>query len=228
MYTLDKRFSELPIATFDLIVSSDGRASFALTDKKIVLEKMRGDANVTQNGVDVHELEAAVLDGKVQATGQWLRELPTSGAKWNYDAETVLRDVDLAKLEDRLRDEPADTPLEGHIYAHATLSGSTTKGAPKGENLRSFKASGETEIVRGRLFKVPVLKDIGKEIKGLEPAANVGDAAATFDIDDGRVTLRDAAVSSPWSACRAVGRSISPATWICAWLRRRSRTGARI
>jgi hypothetical protein len=194
-YTLDKRFTDPGINTFDLIVSSNGAGSFAVGKRKIALDKLKGEATVTQRGVDVRELEAAVLDGKVQATGSWQREEAT-GPKWKYDAEAVVRDLDLAKLETQLRDEPADKPLVGHVYAHATLSGATTKGADKRENLAALRASGEAEIVRGKLFKVPVLKDVAKEMKGMESAATVSDAAVTFDIEKGRVTLRDAAISS--------------------------------
>ena len=44
---------------------------------------------------------------------------------------------------------------------------------------------------------MPVVKNVTEQVKGSKSAANVGDAAAEFDIEKGRVKLRNAAVSSP-------------------------------
>jgi hypothetical protein len=197
-WVADKRQHSLtpegkPKHTFDLIVSTD-TGSFALTERNIVLEKMRGDATVSNAGVDIHELEAAVFDGTLQTTGRWNRESPELS---NYEGELVLRNIDLALLEDRFRDTPAAKPLEGRIYAAGSLRGAIAKGAAKDENLRTMDATGEIEVIRGSLFKMPVIKNVTEQLKGLKGAANVGDAAAEFDIEKGRITFRNAAVSSP-------------------------------
>ena len=67
----------------------------------------------------------------------------------------------------------------------------------KGENLRAMDGAGEVEIIKGSLFKIPVLKNVTDQIKGMKSAATVADAAAEFDIDKGRIKFRNAAVSSP-------------------------------
>ncbi|MEA2734122.1 MAG: hypothetical protein QOE14_573, partial [Humisphaera sp.] len=179
-YTVDKHILNAEGKgknTFDLIVSTDV-GSFALTERQIVLEKMRGDATVTNAGVDLHELEAEVLDGRVQATGRWARVDPQHAT---YEGEAVIRNVDLALLEDRLREEPSNKPLEGRIFGNASFRGAVTKGAEKKENLRTLRANGEIEIVRGSLFKVPVVRNITEQVKGLKGVAVVGDAAAVFE-----------------------------------------------
>ena len=196
-WVVDKRPQSLtpegrPRNTFDLIISSD-TGSFSLTDREVVLEKMRGDATVTNAGVDIHQLEASVFDGTLQAAGRWARAPDRSA----YEGEVVLRDVDIRQLEDRFRGQPSPRPLEGRLSASGTLRGVVTKGAPKDETLRAIHAAGEMEIVEGSLFKMPVVKNVTEQVKGLKGAANVGDAAAVFAIEDGRVTLSDAAVSSP-------------------------------
>ena len=57
--------------------------------------------------------------------------------------------------------------------------------------------SSSVEVIKGSLFKMPVVQNVTDQIKGAKGAANVGDAAAEFDIEKGRVKFRNAAVSSP-------------------------------
>ena len=198
-WVVDKRDGNLtpegkPKHTFDLIVSSD-TGSFMLTEKNILLERMRGDATVNNDGVELHELEAQVLEGTIQATGRWARDPDKIHS--SYEGELRVRDVDLALCEGRVRDVEPAKPLEGRVYVAASVRGGLAKGASKEENLRTVDAAGEIEIIKGSLFKMPVVKHVTEQVKGLKGAANVGDAAAEFEIEKGRLKLRNAAVSSP-------------------------------
>ena len=145
-YTVDKTHLRLvktttgpalkPNHVYDLIVSSDSGA-FGLTSRQIELEKIRGDATITPGGVEIHQAEAQVLGGTMQLTGRWSRTLDstsptpatTASSASGYEGEVHFRDVDLARLEDRLRDSaPTGKPLQGKLFADAIFSGGLAKG----------------------------------------------------------------------------------------------------
>jgi hypothetical protein len=179
--------------SYDLIVSSDN-GGFVLTPKQIEITGMRGDATVTRGGVDLHAVEAEVLGGKMQVTGLYRRG---EDGVAKYDGEAHFQNVDLARLEDKVRQERAAKPLEGRLFAEVVFDGAVTKGAPAAENLRHLHAQGEFEVIDGHLFKMPVLKEIARDLHELKEAAVAGSAAAVFDIDKGIAHLRDVAISSP-------------------------------
>ena len=181
---------------YDLIISSD-TGSFTLTDRQIELANIHGDATVVPAGVDLRGVTAKVLGGDVEVSGRWLNGEPynpTSPA--TYEADVTLRNLDVAKLENQLVDEPPRKPLRGKIFCDGTISGATAKAWTKQQKLHSLGGDGQLEVVDGSLLQIPVLRALTQNIKGIEDTANMGDAAAFFTIADGKIRLRDAAVNS--------------------------------
>lgn len=187
-FTNEKLSDDERKRSYDLIVSSD---SGNLEVAKIPFKKIRGDATITPAGVELHGVQADALGGTMMATGRWQR-----GGMDSYDGDVTIRDVELAQLQEivlaRAGNVP-EKPLRGRMYAQATVFGTI----PDQEKMKALRASGEFEVVDGDLFRLPVLKEIFGNVKGLRQAATVGDAAAVFDIADGNIKLRDAAVSAP-------------------------------
>jgi hypothetical protein len=107
----------------------------------------------------------------------------------------TVRDVDLARLRE-LQSDPTTKVYRGKLYGQATFAAKFPKDAPKDDVVRAIHGSGELEFVDGDMYKIPVMKDIFGAV-GLKQAATVGDGAALFDVADGTVTLRDAAVNAP-------------------------------
>jgi hypothetical protein len=193
-FTTDKR-TPTTQRSYDLIVSSDTGA-FTVSPRRITLGRIRGDATVTPAGVEVHGAEADVLGGQLQAGGHWVRGDVTTSDVTTYDGDMILRDLDLEALEQRLTDERPDKPLKGRVRGRMSFSGALPREAPAQEKLKTIRAEGEVEVVDGSLFHIPVLNAIAKNI-GLKQAATAGEAAVVFDIEQGQVRLRDAAVNSP-------------------------------
>jgi hypothetical protein len=132
-------------------------------------------------------VQAEVHGGTLAAAGRWVR-----GQADSYDGDITLRGVDLSQLQySSARYGPR--PLKGRLFAQATVFGAIPEEKP----LNGLRASGEFEIIQGQLFGLPVLKDIFQRVPGMREVATVDDAAAVFDIADGQIVLRDAAVNAP-------------------------------
>ncbi|MEO6436364.1 MAG: AsmA-like C-terminal region-containing protein, partial [Tepidisphaeraceae bacterium] len=191
-YTLDKT-GAIRKHDYDLIVSSDS-GSMVVTPRKIVIEKIRGDVTVTPAGVDIHAAEADVLGGKVQLTGRYVRQ---DESAFTYDGEAHLQGVELARLEQSLRDEPPAKPTEGELFAETTFRGIARRDLTAKENLNALEAGGEMEVLDGSFFRMPVLKELAGNVRELKDAATVGSAAAGFEIKQSMVHLSDVAISAP-------------------------------
>lgn len=192
-WMLDKEADRRSRHVYDLIISSDSGA-FALTDRKIPIEQIRGDATVTPAGVELHTVEAKVLGGAMQLTGRTVRR-PDEPLR--YEGELRLQDVEVERLEERLAKEPPRNPLHGRLFVESVFQGSASRGAGLLGNLRALEARGEFEVVDGDLFKIPVLKEIAASIREFKSAATVGSAAAAFEVNKGIARFNDIAVSSP-------------------------------
>lgn len=190
-WTLDKRAAESK-STYELIISTD-RGSFDLTSHHIPLQNIRGDATLTPAGLQLHGIEAKLLNGKATMTGNWYRNSESSS---NFEGDLTLNNVDLARLAD-VSDNPPNINMKGRLSSQMTFSGTTVSGQPNLAWTKQLHASGEMEILGGDFFKLPVFKDIFEHIKPLNKAADAGDAAAVFDIADEQLLLRDAAVNAP-------------------------------
>src|SRR5439155_26081813 len=97
-YTYDRNPGATTRRSYDLIVSSDNGV-MTLAPRKIVFSKIRGDATVTPDGVEVHAAQADLLGGKIQTSGIWK---DTDEVTHAYQGQAVIRDLDLAKLEEQL------------------------------------------------------------------------------------------------------------------------------
>jgi hypothetical protein len=193
-YTYDKT-GPTTQRSYDLIVSSDAGA-VTLTPRKITFSKIRGDATVTPDGVELHAAEADVLGGRAQVSGTW-RNGATREDPDVYQGDALFRDVDVTKFEEQLRDDPPTRPMQGRMYVEGSFNGVVRPHTSTQEDLKSLQAAGQFEIINGSLFQLPVFKNITREIKGLKQATMVGDAAAMFDIEESTVRFRDVAVNSP-------------------------------
>ena len=177
-------------------VSTDG-GSFTLGEKRIELLNMTGDATVSNMLIDVRRLEADVLGGRLTGSMK-----VTPGSVTKYLGTAYVRGVDLAALSRRLiLAETAGSRLSGV----GNLDMEFAVARPRGENesvLGNMRAAGEFELLRGEFWTIPVLGDIAGRMPDAPRgqaggAGTVGEAAGVFEIAEGALVLRRAAVSSP-------------------------------
>jgi hypothetical protein len=178
-------------------VSTDN-GSFTLTEKRIELLHMTGDATISNMLVDVHRLEADVLGGKLSGS---MKVAP--GETTTYQGVAYVRGLDLAALSSKLiLPETPGKKLTG--VGNLDLKFVVPKRRGSDESILSTaRAAGEFELLRGEFFTIPVLGDIAGQVSDRRGEKNdpglgtVGEAAGVFEIAQGMLTLRDFAVSSP-------------------------------
>jgi hypothetical protein len=182
-------------------VSTDA-GSFTLTEDRIELLHMTGDATVSNMLIDVRRLEADVLGGKLTGTVQ-----VTPGGARQYQGRAYLRGVDLAAVSKvYILPETRGARLSGVGNLNIEFAGEKKKDgtAP----LDTLRAAGEFEVFRGHFWTVPVLGEIAKRAGGGRELT-VGEAAGVFEVEGDRILLRSAAVSSPALGLQGSG-SIGP------------------
>jgi hypothetical protein len=170
-------------------VSTDS-GSFTLTEDRIPLTNLRGDATVSNMLVDVRRLEADVLGGKITGTLQ-----VTPGGSRAFQGRAYLRGIDLdAVSKVYILPETKDAKLTGEGNLDVEFAGSRPPDG--GSPLEALRAAGEFEILRGHFWTIPVLGEIVRRAGG-DREMTVGEAAGIFEIADRKIILRSAAVASP-------------------------------
>lgn len=165
-------------------------ASFTLTDERISLLNMKGDATVSNLLVDVRRLEADMLGGKLTGTLQ-----VTPGSNLKYQGRAYLRHIDLdAVSKVYILPETEKAKLTGEGNLDIAFSGSRPRDGRSA--IEALAATGEFEILRGHFWTLPLLGEVARRAGGGR-AMTVGEAAGVFDVANQRILLRSAAVSSP-------------------------------
>lgn len=170
-------------------VSTDA-GSFTLTEDRIPLTNLRGDATVSNMLIDVRRLEADVLGGKLTSTLQ-----VTPGSNLKYQGRAYLRGVDLdAVSKVYILPETKEAKLMGEGNLDIEFAGVRPKDG--GSPFQTLHAAGEFEVLRGHFWTIPLLGEIVKRAGGGREMT-IAEAAGVFDYADRRIVLRSAAVSSP-------------------------------
>ena len=183
------RASAGPKATWDILVTSDGGGAFALTDRQIPLTSIRGTARVTREQVEVQRFLANAFDGALAAAGTVDPRRPVS-----YRGEVSVENVDLEQLIGRLRDAPDEG--QPKFSAKGRLGGNVSVES-QGGSLEMLGGKGELAVHDCALWEVPVVSDVVGQTRVARDGLRTGEAGAVFDVRDGVVHVRHAAVSSP-------------------------------
>jgi hypothetical protein len=170
-------------------VSTDS-GSFTLTDDRIPLTNMTGDATVSNMLIDVRRLEADVLGGRVSTTVQ-----VTPGGSSAFQGRAFLRGIDLEAVSKvYILPETKDARLTGEGNLDIEFAGA--KPGPGESALATLRATGEFEVLGGHFGTVPVLGEIARRVGGGHELT-VGEAAGVFEVTGDNILLRNAAVCSP-------------------------------
>lgn len=170
--------------------------SFTLTEKRLELTNITGDATVSNMLVDVRRLEADVLGGRLTGGMQ-----VTPGPTTRYQGRAHVRGLDLSALS-RLLILPQTRQSKLTGIGNLDVDFAVARPAGGDESvLSTARALGEFEVLRGDFWTIPVLGDVAGRVQrrddGRQGLGTVGEAAGLFEIDRGTLVLRSAAVSSP-------------------------------
>lgn len=164
--------------------------SFTLTDERIPLTNMTGDATVSNLLIDVRRIEADVLGGRLSGTVK-----VTPGSNMKYQGRAYLRDIDLEAVSKvYILPESKDAKLTGEGNLNIQFAGTKPRG--EGSAFDTLQARGEFEVLRGHFWTLPLLGEVARRAGGGRELT-VGEAAGVFEVADRRIHLHSAAVSSP-------------------------------
>lgn len=178
--------------------------SFAVTNHKILLTDIQGEATLTPMSIDIKQFEARSLGGTAWASGQIGPAQMDQHRPFLYRGRAELRHLDLSELARILpMGNTGKARLSG--FGSASLGISGVGGPTQREALDSFVADGEVEIVRGDFWSVPPVQGVARQVKHTEQLGT-GDAAAVIHVARRVIELQNAAVNSPVLGLQGIGK----------------------
>jgi hypothetical protein len=178
-----------PKHRWDVLVTSDGGGAFAVTDRRLPLTSIRGAARVTRERIEIQRFLANTFDGALAAAGTIDPRRPVS-----YRGEVSVENVDLQQFVERLR---GATTVETQPTFTATgrLGGSVSLES-LGGSVEMLGARGEIVVHDGVLWEVPVVSHVVGQTKVARDALRTAEAGVIFEVRDGVVHVRHAALAS--------------------------------
>lgn len=184
-------------ADFFVRLIGDG-GCFAITNYKIPLTDIHGDATLAPLMVDISHFDAKSLGGTAVAVGKIV-----PGKPFLYQGEINVRDADLRQLASAISlREPARSRLSGIGYARMQLAGAGKGGGKTFAD--QLTANGEVEILHGDFWSVPTVQEVASQVRPPDQLST-GDAAVVFHIANRSITVQNAAVNSPLLGLQATG-----------------------
>lgn len=170
---------------YHLLVHSD-QGAIEWTDKemRVPVSRIHTDILADPASARLDYLEANVFGGVLSAAGS--ATIAGDDIKWQGKGD--VKDFDLRTAVQSLTGKEFDTEkLAGRASVRFDMHG--------GKTPESIQGNGEARLTNGKLFEVPVLADVlGKS--GFGRGLVASDAAATFDVGNAKVRVRQAAVGS--------------------------------
>jgi hypothetical protein len=203
-----------PIGVFNVSGSVDH--ADASTDYNLLVTSARGalaptihncptffptfKAAITPDAVDVSGIVIPAFGGTI--TGG-LRLRP--GTPTSYEGTFDVKNVELAEAKVLWldADEP-DQRLRGKTSGRVRVRGEIPGEGEKASALDTLRADGTIRVVNGYFYEVPVLREVSDWLR-IPSGSVVGEAAATFAIQDRVVQLKRGVVSAPVLAVQGKG-----------------------
>lgn len=184
-------------AVYGLRITTDVGA-LAPTTVKLPVIFPRATTIITQDAVNVSGIEVPVFGGKI--TGQFRMRL---GERPTYEGNFEVKDIDLAEAK-MVWDDPQKGPKEfrGKASGRVKVWGEIPK--VNSSTLDGLRAEGMLRVVDGYFYDVPVLREISDWLH-IERGSVIGEAVATFAIQDRTISLKRGVVSAPVLAAQGKG-----------------------
>jgi hypothetical protein len=163
---------------------------------------VRADGTITPTEVDVPDITGRILGGTVRAK---VTATKTESTPWTYEAETMIRDVDLQEVGKQFSvSEEQATKLGGVGNVNVRFNGTAGEGLEAA--MDSLKGSGEFEVLKADFWEFPVLKRVAEQTRVTRDVLTVGEAAGIFKISDRFIHLHRAAISAPVLGMQGTGK----------------------
>ena len=183
------RPGEKPEYRFD--IRCDG-ASAVVAENQIPLTNLKAEIVAGTRLIEIKRIEATALGGTL--TGE-AEITPGKGRDLIYQGSAWIRDIDLKTLASYAStDEKKPTRLSGKGHLNVFVQG--TGPDETHSALDNFRAQGKFEALDGDFWTLPVVDEVSGNTKVARDALTVGQAAATFEIHDQIVNLKQVAISS--------------------------------
>ncbi len=174
---------------FYIKLAGDG-GSFAVKPYNVPLSEIQGQAKIAPMSVEISGFRAKSLGGEAWADGQIV-----PGKPFLYNGKIDVRDADMSALAQLI---PVNDSVKQRLTGTAGVSmhvAGTGKGGPK-PPLATLIADGEWEILHGDFWSVPAVKNVASHVRKPEELGT-GDAAGVMHLENNKITLDNAAISSP-------------------------------
>lgn len=187
LYRRDKKLEP----DYSLQVFPQG-GSVLLLNQRMPVTNLSGEIAVAPRLIELKYVQGESFGGKVALRGNLVPRTPI-----NYDGELRAQDVDLSLVSNALGLlKPDGSPkLSGRAVAKVRFMGEIPKNG-EGDPLQSLAARGRVYVKDGNFWSLKVLDGVVSEIKFARDLLTAGEAAAAFEIKDGKIDLQRAAINS--------------------------------
>lgn len=168
-----------------VMVSSDDAQVF-IGEYRIPVTKIKSDLTIEEDMLTISNIGGQCLGGLVHVDGKLLFDQHLT-----YGGVAYVHDLDLNELAVAVNlPKQQQDNLAGKFDIDLKLAGTAATAEGIG-------ATGTFEINHGKLWEVPVMKQIIDAVPNIRGALTVGEAAGLFDVKNKQVVVKKAAVSAP-------------------------------
>ena len=157
---------------------------YVFLEKTLPFDRVRGEVLITDDRVQLRELEGGLFDGQVKASA----DISTVKRNQHYSAALSVSGVDFPRLTDLYFD---------YETARGQLSG-TYEWSVQRDDTRTMRGAGEIKVANGDVFAIPIFGPLSGLVAAIIPGGGYSvakQATASFTIADGVIHTDDFKVS---------------------------------
>ena len=187
LYRRGKRFEP----DYSLQLTPRGTA-VSLVKNQMPVTNLQGEIQIAPRLIQATYLEGDAFGGKLAVRGNLVPRMPVT-----YDGELRAQEADLALLSSAFgwRKSDGSPSMTGRSVVKLRFNGQVPKKG-EGDAFASLAGRGRVRVRDGNFWSLATLDGITKQIKFAHDALTAGEAAAVFEIKDGKVEIQRAAINS--------------------------------
>jgi AsmA-like protein len=183
---------------YNLQITTEGGA-LKLVSRSVDMTQIYAVAELVPGQLQITRLDATALGGELRGDGHVQTIHPNA-----YSGNLHLKEADLPQVVALLAGAGVDTTnFKGVADVRGSFSGGGKQSGKSAADL--LMAQGQFEVTKADLWSVPALQLIARKFSFVRNAITLSQAAAYFHVQDQRVQLEDAALSSTVIGLRGSG-----------------------